>query len=133
MGGATSGRTIRLMRLLRRRPIFPDRAGRSARPGGWRCPCPRASTSARRGRGWQGTPAEGSDLGQAGERVTKAAAAWAAAGARSAGGREAGDRGPPSVLLPAGAGGAAAMIFANFHAIEKDTAAAAYVIAVGHL
>jgi membrane-bound lytic murein transglycosylase B len=35
--------------------------------------------------------------------------------------------------MPAGARGAAFMIFPNFHAIERYNAADAYVIAVGHL
>lgn len=101
-----------------------------------------ASTAAYLSRsGWQkGAPwgvevtlPEGFDFGQTGERVKKSAAAWAALGVRSAEGREIGDHGPASILLPAGAGGAAFMIFANFHAIEKYNTADAYVIAVGHL
>ena len=35
--------------------------------------------------------------------------------------------------MPAGARGAAFMIFPNFHAIERYNTADAYVIAVGHL
>jgi membrane-bound lytic murein transglycosylase B len=37
------------------------------------------------------------------------------------------------VLLPAGAGGAAFLTFANFQVIERYNPADAYVIAVGHL
>lgn len=41
--------------------------------------------------------------------------------------------GPASILLPAGGGGAAFMIFANFEVLESYNTADAYVIAVGHL
>lgn len=101
-----------------------------------------ASTAAYLARsGWRkGTPwgvevtlPEGFDHGLAGETVTKSAAEWAALGVRDRDGRIVEDHGPASILLPAGARGAAFMIFPNFHAIEKYNAADAYVIAVGHL
>lgn len=91
--------------------------------------------------GWQkGAPwgvevtlPEGFDFGLTGERVTRSAADWAALGVRDAEGRTVGDHGPASILLPAGAQGAAFMIFPNFHVIETYNTADAYVIAVGHL
>jgi lytic murein transglycosylase len=76
---------------------------------------------------------EGFDYGLTGERVKKPAAAWQAMGVRRAVGGDLGDHGPASVLLPAGAEGAAFLIYGNFHAIERYNSADAYVIAVGHL
>jgi len=68
-----------------------------------------------------------------GERITKNPTDWASLGVRDTGGRAVPDYGPASILLPAGAQGAAFMIFDNFHVIEKYNTADAYVIAVGHL
>jgi hypothetical protein len=48
-------------------------------------------------------------------------------------GRDVSNHGAAAILLPAGAKGAAFMIFDNFAAIEKYNAADAYVIGVGHL
>lgn len=73
------------------------------------------------------------DFGLTGERVRKSADEWAALGIRDTRGRAVGDHGPASILMPAGARGAAFMIFGNFKAIEAYNAADAYVIAVGHL
>ncbi len=73
------------------------------------------------------------DVTLTGERITKPAADWAELGIRDAEGRVVGDHGPASILLPAGARGAAFMIFPNFHVIERYNAADAYVIAIGHL
>jgi len=73
------------------------------------------------------------DFGLTGERVRKSAGDWASLGVRDINGRKVGDHGPASILMPAGARGAAFMIFPNFHAIERYNAADAYVIAVGHL
>ncbi len=89
----------------------------------------------RKGQPWgmEVTLPMGFDFGLTGERVTKSAADWAALGVRDADGRKPGDHGPASILMPAGARGAAFMIFPNFHAIERYNAADAYVIAVGHL
>ena len=70
---------------------------------------------------------------QSGERVTKPGADWAALGVRDTGGHVVPDHGPASVLLPAGADGAAFLIFQNFHVIETYNPADAYVIAVGNL
>lgn len=89
----------------------------------------------RKGQPWgmEVTLPRGFDFGLTGERVKKSAAEWAALGVRDADGRKPGDHGPASILMPAGARGAAFMIFPNFHAIERYNAADAYVIAVGHL
>lgn len=76
---------------------------------------------------------EGFDYRLSGERVKKPAAEWAALGIRDAAGGTVSDHGPASILLPAGARGAAFMIFRNFHVIERYNTADAYVIGVGHL
>jgi membrane-bound lytic murein transglycosylase B len=75
----------------------------------------------------------GFDYGETGERVKKPVADWQALGVRTAGGGALPDHGPASVLLPAGAQGAAFLIFANFQVIERYNAADAYVIGIGHL
>ncbi len=101
-----------------------------------------ASTAAYLARsGWQtGRPwgmevtlPAGFDYALSGERVEKDVAGWQALGVRRADGRALPDHGAGSVLLPAGARGAAFLVFANFHAIERYNAADAYVIAIGHL
>jgi uncharacterized protein YjlB len=76
---------------------------------------------------------DGFDYGETGERVKKPVAAWAAAGVSPADGGALPGTGLASVLLPAGAGGAAFLIFPNFQVIESYNTADAYVIAVGHL
>ncbi len=76
---------------------------------------------------------EGFDYSQTGERIKKAPADWAAMGVRDMDGTPVPDHGPASILLPAGARGAAFMIFDNFHVIERYNTADAYVIGVGHL
>ena len=76
---------------------------------------------------------EGFDYGLSGERVKKSAAEWAALGVRDMSGGKVADHGPASILMPAGARGAAFMIFQNFHVIERYNPADAYVIGVGHL
>jgi membrane-bound lytic murein transglycosylase B len=73
------------------------------------------------------------DFSLSGERVAKSPADWAAMGVRDMSGRKVPDHGSASILLPAGARGAAFMIFKNFHVIERYNAADAYVIGVGHL
>jgi membrane-bound lytic murein transglycosylase B len=75
----------------------------------------------------------GFDYGETGERVKKPVADWQALGVRTADGGALPDHGPASVLLPAGAQGAAFLIFANFQVIERYNAADAYVIGIGHL
>ena len=87
------------------------------------------------GRPWgvEVTLPPGFDYGDTGERVKKPVARWQALGVRTAEGGALPDHGPASVLLPAGARGAAFLVFANFGAIERYNAADAYVIGVGHL
>lgn len=76
---------------------------------------------------------EGFDYALAGERVKKPVAEWQALGVTPVAGGALPEHGPASVLLPAGAAGAAFLIFQNFHVIERYNTADAYVIAVGHL
>ncbi len=73
------------------------------------------------------------DFSLTGERVTKSPVDWASLGVRDVNGRPVPDHGSASILLPAGARGAAFMIFENFHVIEHYNTADAYVIGVGHL
>ncbi|OYX45155.1 MAG: murein transglycosylase [Rhodobacterales bacterium 32-67-9] len=75
----------------------------------------------------------GFDFGLTGERVKKSPAEWAALGVRDVDGRAVPNHGTASILMPAGARGAAFMIFENFHVIERYNSADAYVIGVGHL
>ncbi|WP_243266078.1 lytic murein transglycosylase [Sulfitobacter sp. DSM 110093] len=76
---------------------------------------------------------EGFDYLLADREVTKTPAEWAALGVTARDGAAVADHGPASVLLPAGAQGAAFMIFPNFEVIERYNTADAYVIGVGHL
>ncbi len=75
----------------------------------------------------------GFNYGLAGKRTKKPAADWAALGVRDMNGGRVADHGAASILLPAGAKGAAFMIFGNFTAISRYNNADAYVIGVGHL
>ena len=68
-----------------------------------------------------------------GERIKKSPEEWARLGIRDAKRRIVPNHGYASILLPAGAGGAAFMIFNNFHVLERYNTADAYVIGVGHL
>lgn len=101
-----------------------------------------ASTAAYLARsGWQqGRPwglevqlPPGFDYAQTGKKNRRSVADWQALGVRTADGGRLPDHGAASVLLPAGARGAAFLIFRNFTAIERYNAADAYVIGVGHL
>ena len=101
-----------------------------------------ASTAAYLNRfGWQkGQPwgvevrlPSGFDYDQASRSVTRMPSEWAARGVVGADGRPVPDYGQASILLPAGSGGAAFMVFRNFQVIERYNAADAYVIGVGHL
>jgi membrane-bound lytic murein transglycosylase B len=65
--------------------------------------------------------------------IRKAPSEWARLGVRDTRGNAVPDHGPASILLPAGAQGAAFMIFRNFSVIERYNTADAYVIGVGHL
>lgn len=76
---------------------------------------------------------EGFDVELTGERIKKSPTEWATLGIRDTEGQTVPDHGPASILLPAGAKGAAFMIFQNFHVIERYNTADAYVIGVGHL
>jgi len=75
----------------------------------------------------------GFDYALTGERIKKSPRDWAALGVRDTAGRAVPNHGRASILVPAGARGAAFMIFDNFHVIERYNTADAYVIAVGHL
>jgi len=75
----------------------------------------------------------GFDYSLTGERVKKSPSQWAAMGVRDTSGGRVPNYGRASILLPAGARGAAFMIFDNFHVIERYNTADAYVIGVGHL
>ena len=75
----------------------------------------------------------GFDYSQTGARVKKSPSQWAAMGVRDTKGAQVPNHGRASILLPAGAQGAAFMIFDNFHVIERYNTADAYVIGVGHL
>mgnify|MGYP001812322853 FL=1 len=75
----------------------------------------------------------GFDYGLTGERIKKSPSDWAALGVRDVSGGRVPNHGRASILLPAGARGAAFMIFDNFHVIERYNTADAYVIGVGLL
>ena len=75
----------------------------------------------------------GFDYSQTGDRIRKSPGDWARLGVRDMSGGQVPNHGRASILLPAGARGAAFMIFDNFHVIERYNAADAYVIGVGHL
>ncbi|NPD16594.1 lytic murein transglycosylase [Xinfangfangia sp. D13-10-4-6] len=83
--------------------------------------------------GMEVTLPKGFDYDLTSERVVKTAAEWAALGVTPAAGGAlpAGER--VSILVPAGAQGAAFAIWPNFQAIESYNPADAYVIAIGHL
>lgn len=75
----------------------------------------------------------GFDYTLANRKITKQPATWGRLGVKDMNGRDVPNHGAAAILLPAGAKGAAFMIFDNFAAIEKYNAADAYVIGVGHL
>lgn len=91
--------------------------------------------------GWQsGVPwgievivPEGFDFLLADRRISKPVAEWADLGITLPGDSALPDIGPASLLLPAGADGAAFLVTPNFGVLERYNAADAYVIAVGHL
>lgn len=76
---------------------------------------------------------EGFDYLLANREVLKSPSEWAALGILNADGSAVPDHGPAAILLPAGAQGAAFMVFKNFEVLESYNTADAYVIAVGHL
>jgi len=73
------------------------------------------------------------NYGLASRKILKNPSDWAALGVRAASGGKVPNHGSASILLPAGATGAAFMIFNNFAVIERYNVADAYVIGVGHL
>lgn len=75
----------------------------------------------------------GFDYSQASRSITKMPSDWARLGVTDLNGRQVHDYGSASVLLPAGAEGAAFLVFRNFAVIERYNPADAYVIGVGHL
>lgn len=75
----------------------------------------------------------GFDYAQADRRITKSPANWARLGVVGLNGRAVPNYGAGSILVPAGAHGAAFMIFHNFDVIERYNTADAYIIGVGHL
>lgn len=73
------------------------------------------------------------DYAQARREITKMPSEWARIGVLDMAGNPVPNHGPASVLLPAGAKGAAFLIFANFEVLESYNTADAYVIGVGQL
>ena len=73
------------------------------------------------------------DYELANRAITKHPAVWAALGLRDINGNRIDRDDFASILLPAGAQGAAFMIFTNFAVIERYNTADSYIIAVGHL
>ena len=71
--------------------------------------------------------------GQTGRGTTRAVSDWSAQGVRRYGGGALPEDGPASILIPAGAGGPAFMVFRNFTVITRYNNAENYVIGVGHL
>jgi len=75
----------------------------------------------------------GFDPAQASRKITRTPSDWARRGVVGTDGAPVPNFGQASLLLPAGAGGVAFLIFDNFRVIERYNASDAYVIAVGHL
>lgn len=75
----------------------------------------------------------GFDYGLTGKTVKKPVSEWSRLGVRGIEGGALPDHGPGSILLPAGAGGAAFLTFGNFGVIARYNPADSYVIGVGHL
>ncbi|MEP2532339.1 lytic murein transglycosylase [Shimia sp.] len=76
---------------------------------------------------------EGFDYASANRKNVKMPSDWARMGVRDRLGRAVPNHGTASVLLPAGADGAAFLVFDNFKVLESYNTADAYVIGVGHL
>jgi membrane-bound lytic murein transglycosylase B len=76
---------------------------------------------------------DGFNYNLASRKIKKAPSDWAALGVLGMNGSAVPNHGSGSILLPAGAKGAAFMVFKNFSVIERYNAADAYVIGVGHL
>lgn len=76
---------------------------------------------------------QGFDYTLANRKTLKRPGTWAELGVLGLDARAVPDHGAASILLPAGAQGAAFMIFKNFEVLERYNTADAYVIGVGHL
>ena len=76
---------------------------------------------------------EGFDYTEARRDEVRLPSDWARIGVVGVDGAPVQDWGPASVLLPAGAEGAAFLVFGNFEVLERYNTADAYVIGVGHL
>lgn len=76
---------------------------------------------------------KGFNYALANRRIKKMPSEWGALGVKGLNGVSVRNHGQASLLLPAGAKGAAFLIFRNFDAIERYNTADAYVIGVGHL
>ncbi len=89
----------------------------------------------RRGQPWGlevALPA-GFDPGLAGRGRGRDAGAWAAMGVRAADGGAIPRAGAASIILPAGAGGPAFLLFGNFAVILRYNGAENYALGIGHL
>jgi lytic murein transglycosylase len=88
-----------------------------------------------RGQPWgvEVTLPAGFNTAQTGRGTTRSPADWAAQGVRDMNGRVVPDHGSASILIPAGAGGPAFMVFRNFTVITRYNNAESYVIGIGHL
>ena len=75
----------------------------------------------------------GFNLGATGKGARRPTGDWAGLGVRDMTGGVVANHGAAAILLPAGAKGAAFMVFSNFTAISRYNAADAYVIGIGHL
>ncbi len=75
----------------------------------------------------------GFNTGLAGRGKGRSPSEWAAMGVRDMNGGSVPNHGGASIIIPAGAGGPAFMIFNNFNAIARYNNAESYVIGVGHL
>ena len=75
----------------------------------------------------------GFDYSSARRDNKRSPSSWAQLGVVGVDGRPVANYGSASILLPAGANGAAFMIFDNFAVLERYNKADAYVIGVGHL
>lgn len=76
---------------------------------------------------------QGFNYALASRRVKKTPSDWARIGVKAITGKPIANHGTASLLLPAGAKGAAFLIFDNFKVISRYNNSDAYVIGVGHL
>ncbi len=88
-----------------------------------------------RARAWglEVTVPQGFDAALAGRDKGRAVSEWAAMGVRPAAGGRLPDHGAASVLLPAGPGGPAFMVFSNFNTLLRYNNSENYALGVGHL